>query len=176
MSVIEKCMTTNVWGHPHVYKKIRDDKFVDWSTLKSCELSKSEKNDCVVVAFKVASGETYNKTHSFIEKYLKRHFQEGTYTCIYAKYILGKKLGGRTINYVGHSEGKNPVGVSSKKVIKNGKSRFTVKSFMEKYNRGRYVVIVNAHAYALVDGVMYGNRGEQFTGFRRVVRYAFELK
>ena len=169
-------MTTNVWGHPHVYKKIKDENFVNWSTLKTSELGKSEKNDCVVMSFMIASGVSYDDAHSFVCEKLKRKFRKGTYTCIYAKHILDKEIGGRTIKYLGHSEGKCPAGVSSKTVIKNGESQFTVKSFMEKYNKGRYVVIVKGHAYALVDGVMYGNQGEQFSGFRRIVRYAFELK
>lgn len=175
MSVIEKTTVTR-WGQTKEIKKIKDENFVDWSTLKTGELAKSETNDCVVLSFMIASGNSYDDTHSFVGKRLKRKFRKGTYTCLYLKYILGERLGSRTINYVGHSKEAVPVGVDREKVIQNGKSRYTVKSFMEKYNKGRYVVIVKGHAYALVDGVMYGNKGEQFNGFRRIVRYAFELK
>lgn len=175
MSVIEKTTVTR-WGQTKEIKKIKDENFVDWSTLKTSELAKSETNDCVVLSFMIASGNSYDDTHTFVGKRLKRRFRKGTYTCLYLKYILGERLGSRTIDYVGHSKDAVPVGVDREKVIQNGKSRYTVKSFMEKYNKGRYVVIVKGHAYALVDGVMYGNKGEQFNGFRRIVRFAFELK
>lgn len=175
-NVIEKCTRTSVWGKVSEYKKIKDELFVNWNDLSTCELSKLEKNDCVVWSFAMASGSTYEDAHSFAQKKLNRVFGNGTFMYLYTKNILGDKLNGKEISYLGHSPYKLPVGVDNKKTLQNGKSRFTVKSFMEKYNKGRYVVIVRGHAFAIVDGVMYGNKQEQFNGFRRIVNFVIELK
>lgn len=164
------------FGKYHQTKKIRDDRFVNWSKLtEDSQLAKYENNDCVVRSFMVALGLTYEDAHDFVKKNLNRKDKEGTYTSIYVKNILGTKKNNLKIKYFGHAEYKQPIGVPSNKVIKNGKSNYTVKSFCEQYTTGRYVLIVRGHAMALVNGVLYGNSVEQFKGFRRPINYVIEM-
>jgi hypothetical protein len=47
---------------------------------------------------------------------------------------------------------------------------------MENHPVGRFVLIVQGHAVAVVDGVLYGNRNERYEGLYRSVWYGFEMK
>ena len=164
------------FGSFHERKKIRDDRFVDWSKLtRDSSLAKNENNDCVVLSFMIALGLTYESAHEFVKTNLNRKNKKGTYTNIYLKNILGKSKNRLKIKYFGHTNGKQPCGVPSNKVIKNGNSNYTVKTFTEQHDKGRYVLIVKGHAIALVDGVLYGNSVEQYKGFRRLINYVIEM-
>jgi hypothetical protein len=53
---------------------------------------------------------------------------------------------------------------------------YTLKSFMENNPVGRFVLIVQGHAVAVVNGVLYGNTNENAIGLYRSVWMGFELK
>ena len=44
----------------------------------------------------------------------------------------------------------------------------TVKSFMESYPKGSYIVTVAKHAFAVVDGVLIDNEGTEYKPTRKV--------
>ena len=47
---------------------------------------------------------------------------------------------------------------------------------MENNPVGRFVLIVQGHAVAVVNGVLYGNADERYNGLYRSVWFAFECK
>ena len=53
---------------------------------------------------------------------------------------------------------------------------YTLKSFMENHPVGRFVLIVQGHAVAVVNGVLFGNGDERYNGLYRSVWYGFEMK
>ena len=47
---------------------------------------------------------------------------------------------------------------------------------METNPVGRFVLIVQGHAIAIVDGVLYGNGNDRYQGLYRSVWFGFECK
>ena len=59
---------------------------------------------------------------------------------------------------------------------KNKQVGYTLKSFMESHPKGRFFVILERHAVALVDGVLYANTQEKYHGLYRRVNWVVECK
>jgi hypothetical protein len=141
-----------------------------------------EKNDCVVRAFMAALDTSYDSTHAFVKKYLKRENKRGTYTSIHLPEVIGKVKNGKKIKMYGVSPSHDYlVGFRFKtKVITNPKYKkptgYTLRSFMENHPTGRYFLIVEGHAVAVVDGKLYGNTGEGNYKINRRVHYVVECK
>jgi hypothetical protein len=53
--------------------------------------------------------------------------------------------------------------------------RYQVKEFVKEFNQGSYIVVVNAHAFALIDGKVIGNR-EDDRRLNREVWSAYKVK
>ena len=147
------------------------------------ELAKREKNDCVVKAFMAALDISYDSAHAFVKKYMKRENRKGTYTSIYLPNIIGKVKNGKKIKLYGVSPSHDFLLGSkfkSGKVITNPKYKkptaYTLRSFIENHPTGRYFVIVEGHAIAIVDGKLYGNTGEGNYKINRRVHYVVECK
>ena len=119
----------------------------------------------------------YDKAHKFVADKFKRVNRKGTYISQHLNTILGRQKNGYKMNLMGYHPkyafGKRKKLVNPKYKKETG---YTVKSFMEQHPVGRYFIIVNGHALALVDGVLYGNSVEQYNGFRRTVHYVIECK
>ncbi len=66
------------------------------------------------------------------------------------------------------------------KILNNPKYKkqtgYTLKSFIENNPVGRFVLIVQGHAVAIVNGVLYANTGENAVGLYRSVWMGFEIK
>ena len=142
-----------------------------------------EKNDCVVRSFMAALDTSYDSAHAFVKKYLKRENKRGTYTSIHLPEVIGKVKNGKKIKLYGVSPSHDFLLGSkfeSGKVITNPKYKkptgYTLRSFMENHPVGRYFVIVEQHAIAVVDGKLYGNTGEGEYKINRRVHYAVECK
>ena len=147
-------------------------------------LSKSENNDCVVRAVQHAFGVDYVDAHHFCETKLNRVSGQGTYTNQY----LGKvtQAFGKRISKMGR--GGRLTRAKKTKVEKwsNAKQKYTirrqtvqvryqVKEFVKEFNQGSYIVVVNAHAFALIDGKIIGNR-EDDRRLNREVWSAYKVK
>lgn len=176
--IIETTTVTR-WGRTQTTKKIKDELFRDSNVIarQGSVLAKSETNDCVVRAFMVALDLSYDEAHKFVEKKFNRQRRKGTYTSVYLKNVIGRQKNGKKMKLMGYHPTK---AYGDRKKLVNPKYKketgYTVKSFMEQHPVGRYFMIVNRHALALVDGVLYGNSDEQFNGFRRPVHYVVECK
>jgi hypothetical protein len=124
----------------------------------------------------------YVQAHTYIKEKMKRQDGRGTYTNAYAKNIINTTKNGKKITFIGthpsRSFFKHSFGSDKVLVNKNYKkpTGYTLKSFMENHPVGRFVLIVQGHAVAVVDGVLYGNRDERYNGLYRSVWYGFEMK
>lgn len=177
--IIETTTVTR-WGRTETTKKIKDELFCDSIVMseKESNLAGSENNDCVVRAFMVVLGLSYDKTHKWVKDNFNRVNRRGTYTSIHLKKVLGRVKNGKRITLFGVSPGRK-YSFGDKELYnpkyKGKKTCYTVKSFMEDYPKGRFFIIVKGHALALVDGVLYGNGSEQFNGFRRRIHYVVKV-
>ena len=117
-----------------------------------------------------------------MKKYLGRKFGRGTYTSATIQSVLGKVKNGYKLSAYGcHPDKKWIMGPKGFKTLtnpryKNKKVGYTLKSFMEAHPKGRYFVIVEKHAVAIVDGVLYGNKCEKYWGLYRRVNWVVECK
>lgn len=171
-----------------VYREqLKREYFVDSNFLaqNNSDLAKRETNDCVVRAFMCALDIPYEQAHAYIKKEMKREDRQGTYTFLYSKNVIGKIKNGRRINFIGaHPDKtwmqKNIANTTNKKILANPKYKkptgFTVKAFLESHPVGRFVLVVEGHALAVVNGVLYGNSNEQYSGLYRSVWYGFQMK
>ena len=163
---------------------IKEEFFVDSVKLAaaSSELAKKETNDCVVRAFMCALNLSYDQAHGYIKNKMNRQDRRGTYVNAYAKNIIGATKNGLKISFIGTHPSKAfmKTAFGSDKVLVNKKYKkptgFTLKSFMEAHPVGRFVLIVQGHAVAVVNGVLYGNTNENAIGLYRSVWMGFEIK
>ena len=145
------------------------------------KLAQSEDQDCVVRAFMAALDIPYDQAHAWVKKELHRKNNKGTMMNAFSKNIIGKTKNGKKINFIGAHPSKNMrFSVGSTKVLANKQYKkptgYTLKSFMENNPVGRFVLIVQGHAVAVVNGVLYGNADERYNGLYRSVWFAFECK
>ena len=162
-------------------EKIKDEYFLDTNahavTLEGANIARTEKNDCVVRAFMMALDLTYAQAHKWVKKNLNRVDKKGTYTSLYIKNVLGKVKNGYRLKPMGvHPKREFMKEKLGNKLLVNPKYKkqtgFTVKSFLEAHPEGNYFLIVDGHALAVVDGVLCGNRNEQYQKLYRSVWWA----
>jgi hypothetical protein len=172
----------NHWGKE--IEVIKPSLFVNSIQMskRQSEIAKKEDRDCVVRAFAAALDLPYDQAHAWVKKNLKRQDKKGTFVSAYCKNIIGKTKNGKKISYIGAHPSRNflKYSIGSDKVLINPKYKtktgYTVKSFMENNPVGRFVLIVQGHAVAVVDGVLYGNKDERWKGLYRSVWFGFEMK
>ena len=173
--------TTSVFGNTITRKMIKDEFFCNTNKMVrgKCSIAKEETNDCVVRAFMVAFDIPYKSAHSWVKNKFKREDRRGTYTLKYLNSVMGSVKNGKRTSLMGFSP-KHKTSYRKGKILTNPKYKkptgYTVKSFMEQFPEGRYVLIVKGHALSLVDGVLYGNGNEQYNGFRRPIHYVIKIK
>jgi hypothetical protein len=149
---------------------------------ESSELGKNENGDCVVRAFMAALDLPYDQAHAWVKKELKRQDRKGTFMNAYGKNIIGKTKNGKKISFMGSHPSRDfmKYSIGSDKILVNKQYKkatgYTLKSFMENNPVGRFVLIVQGHAVAVVNGVLYGNKDEQWKGLYRSVWFGFEMK
>ena len=163
---------------------ILDSKFQDSfkMAVSQSTLAAREDNDCVVRAFMVALDLSYEQAHGWVKRHMNREFGRGTYTTINIVNVLGKVKNGYKLKAYGcHPDKKVVMRCRGFKVItnpryKNKQVGYTLKSFLENHPKGRFFVIVEGHAVAIVDGVLYGNSDEKWSGLYRRVNWVVECK
>jgi len=140
--------------------------------IKTSKVANNETNDCVVRAVAAATGVNYDTAHSFVKEIFNREANKG---------VLGKEL---VDNMKALAEaGSTTIGnktisieVMAKQAITNMYKLYgeliyrqkTVKSFLESYKTGTYIVTVAKHAFAVVDGVLVDNEGAEYKPTRKV--------
>lgn len=147
---------------------------------KNSVVAKSEDNDCVVRALAAVTNSTYDESHKYVKKTFGR--QKGKGTPVFdtkMKSNVGKKiLGSKYIRLTNHTTTTYTKTVNDRYwgtvhkikttldskyyplITKYGKTRvnqMTVKSFLKDYDKGKYLIHVRGHAFAIIDGVVIGN-------------------
>ncbi len=119
----------------------------------SSRLSLSETKDCVVRSIASAFDINYDEAHEICKVEFHRKNRQGTSGTAWRFKELGKK---------DFRIGEKPFSLLAKSVLtrKDGTKTLpiTVNEFVEKYKTGSYVVLISRHAFAVVNGVVIGNR------------------
>ena len=148
-------------------------------------LARNEKNDCAVRAFANAFQITYDTAHKFAEEVFNRKPKKGTKSVFpilsklgFAQFdMFADSLFPETRLYSIHPIARNNkrIGIVNTdythKVVNH-----TVKTFCAKFNKGTFILTVNNHALTIKDGVVIDNPNYKFTGYRRIVESACEIK
>jgi len=146
------------------------------------EIAKNETNDCVVRAIAAAFEVPYDLAHSFCARTFKRAPKQGTLRSadFFSKEseVLGKKV---------VEMGDYPFeGATYKRMLTYYKSKtywgeetpiqrqMTVYTFLKQYRNGNYMLYVPGHAFAVKDGIIYGNP-EDANSLRRRIFMAFRV-
>jgi hypothetical protein len=172
----------NHWGKE--IEVIKPSLFVNSIQMskRQSEIAKKEDRDCVVRAFMAALDIPYDQAHAWVKKELNRKDRKGTFMNAYSKNIIGKTKNGKKISFIGSHPSRSYMkhSIGSDKILINKSYKkptgYTLKSFMENNPVGRFVLIVQGHAVAVVNGVLYGNTNENAIGLYRSVWFAWECK
>ena len=172
----------NHWGKE--IEVIKPSLFVNTIKMsrRQSEIAKKEDNDCVVRAFMAALDISYDQAHAWVKKNMNREDRKGTYTGQAIQKVEGKVKNGYKICFMGLNPAKThwKKMTGSNKTLVNPKYKkqtgYTLKSFMENNQVGRFVLVVQGHAVAVVNGVLYGNTNENAIGLYRSVWFAWECK
>jgi hypothetical protein len=121
-------------------------------------IAKSEKNDCVVRAVASTFGLEYDVAHKFVKEEFGRQTGKGTFGTV-------SKLKART-----HILGTSYRVIDKKDIVYPGSARhqslggkpveITLRIFLERFPKGRFLIIVQGHAFSVIDGVVVGNKSD----------------
>jgi len=162
---------------------LRPGLYVDTIDLvcKQSWLARHESNDCVVRSFMIALDLSYEQSHIWVKTKLNRVNRRGTLLYFYCKNIINTIENGYKINYLGYHPSKEhfSVKIGLNKTLINKKYKnptgYTLKSFMENNPIGRFVLLLQGHAVAVINGKLYGDTYENIHGLYRSVWMGFEI-
>tara|TARA_B110000259_G_C13816656_1_gene322957 strand:- start:11 stop:526 length:516 start_codon:yes stop_codon:yes gene_type:complete len=147
-----------------------------------------ETNDCVVRAIANAFEVSYNAAHQFSKEILKRKDRSGV-SFVRETLMKTKKASFPPEGQLSLFDTPTERVFKIKHVgdmpkldgnLKNPKYKhkpvaYTVKTFMQNFSRGTYLIIVNKHALTVKNGVLIDNANYRFEGYRRPVESAFKI-
>ena len=154
-------------------------------------LAGSEKNDCFVRACSNAFGVSYEQSHEFVADKFGRKKGKGTKMCNITLKSLSKEVlefqpegqlslfsenGGKRIKVKHIGDTPRSGGKLVNTDYTHKKVAYTVKTFMQSFKRGTYILLVKEHALVCKGGVIIDNGDMQFGGYRRPVESAFLIK
>ena len=145
-------------------------------------LALNEKNDCAVRAFANAFSITYNMAHKFAE--FNRKPKKGVKSMLpklaklgFAQFdMFADSLFPETRVYSIHPLARSKSGKLVNTDYTHKEVNHTVKTFCAKFNKGTFIVMVAKHALVIKDGIVIDNPNYKFTGYRRIVESAVEVK
>ena len=159
-------------------------------TIKS-KLAGSEKNDCFVRACSNAFNVSYEQAHEFVAERFNRKNGKGTKMCNLTMKGLSDEViefqpegqlslfsdnGGKRIKVKHIGDTPKVGGRLINKDYTHKKVAYTVKTFMQRFKNGTYILLVNKHALVCKGGVIFDNGDMQFGGYRRPVEAAFKIE
>ena len=161
-----------------------------YKVAKGSEIAKNEENDCIVRAIANSFEIDYDSAHSFAKSKLGRKDKKGTTNSrgvlmnLKNQKLEFEKSGqldlfcdnkvSKTIYFIGDCPKMG--GKLRNRSYTHKDVAYTVKTFMDKFKKGTYFLIVNKHALVCKDGVLIDNPGKRFAGYRRVVESAFTIQ
>ena len=139
--------------------------------ITSSKIAKKENNDCFVRALAAATDQDYDTTHEVVRTKFKRESKKGVDNQnIVSRMLIAEDKGlevGNTkysVNVLGTDRTTNTYKLYGEFI----KRKKTVKSFIKDNPKGNFIVTVSKHAFALVDGKLIDNKGEEFRPTRKV--------
>ena len=139
------------------------------------KIAKTETNDCVVRAIASSFEMHYDEAHQFVAKTWFRGNREGTRNFIGGMRSMvdkGVMINGKSFSNLGDQYGHMKYDVKVKgQVVKRN---MTTGTFIKKFPKGRYVVVVRGHAFSIIDGVVVGNTGDAKMK-KRVILYSWKV-
>jgi hypothetical protein len=121
-------------------------------------IAKGERNDCVVRAIASTFGLEYNVAHKFVADEFGREYRKGTYGTS-AKLKARQHIHGIRYSTIPKENLTYPG--SARHQSNGGKpTEITLSMFVEKYPKGKYLVIKKGHAFSVIDGVVVGNESD----------------
>ncbi len=162
-----------------------------YSTTSNSKLAGREKNDCFVRACSNAFGISYEAAHEFVADKFNRKDGKGTKMCNLTLKSLQKETiefkpegqlnlftpnGGKHVDITHVGDGPKQGGTLINPKNKYQKIAYTVKTFMQKFTKGTYILLVNKHALVCKNGVIFDNNDMQFNGYRRPIESAFLIR
>ena len=118
-------------------------------------IAKGETNDCVVRAIASTFGLPYDISHKFVADEFGRQNRKGTFSTI-PKLRDRNNIQG--IQYTTMPKEQLTYPGSARHQMNGGKpTEITLSMFIEKYPKGKYLVIKKGHAFSVIDGVIIGN-------------------
>jgi hypothetical protein len=118
----------------------------------------------------------YDEAHKFVAKKWFRGNREGTRNFIGGMRGMVSKgvlINGKSFSNLGDQHGHMKYDVKVKGQIV--KRNMTTGTFIKKFPKGRYLVVVRGHAFSIIDGVVVGNT-EDSKMKKRVILYSWEVK
>lgn len=149
------------------------DAIIGYSDSK---IAQSESNDCAVRAIASSFEMHYDEAHKFVAKKWFRGNREGTRNFIGGMRGMVSKgvlINGKSFSNLGDQHGHMKYDVKVKGQIV--KRNMTTGTFIKKFPKGRYLVVVRGHAFSIIDGVVVGNT-EDSKMKKRVILYSWEVK
>ena len=139
-------------------------------------IAKNETNDCAVNAISSAFQMHYDRAHEFLRVKFGRQNRKGTKFFICGMRRMendGQDINLKSFESMGDQHGRMAYDVKVKgEVVKR---KMTTGTFIKKYPVGRYLVVVNGHAFAIINGEVVGNE-EDAKMKKRVIVSAFKVK
>jgi len=135
-------------------------------------IAKGENNDCVVRAIASTFGLEYDIAHKFVADKFGRQPRKGTFnTALKFRSLIDNVKGipysiipKENLMYPGsdihQKKGGSPVNIP-------------LRLFLERFPKGKYLVIKKGHAFSVIDGVVIGNSDD---GNKFKVKILFALK
>ena len=144
----------------------------------------NEKNDCAVRAFANAFNISYDVAHKFAEDKFARKAKKGVKNMFQTLTELGfatfdlfqNSLFPEIRTYSIHPLARSKSGKLVNTDYTHKEVNHTVKTFCAKFNKGTFIVMVAKHALVIKDGIVIDNPNYKFTGYRRIVESAVEVK
>jgi hypothetical protein len=166
---------------------MKENKITSWveTTIGYSEsaIARGEKNDCVVLSFANAFKIHYDTAHHLVKTKMKRPSNQGVdnfVTKMNGMVDSRWSLGDRWLNKVGTDNGRGlhvltyPVKVSGSRLGLAKMRDMTVGTFIKKYPKGTYIVVIKRHAFTIIDGVICGNPSDSIKLKRRLY-FAWEV-
>lgn len=135
--------------------------------LKNSSLSYMEDNDCVVRAIASATNWDYNSAHAFVAKKFNRKFGKGTINfsgLMNKMYYSNKRINRKKVKTIIPFE------------VEVDNRRLTVGSFVKKYRKGTYILLVRNHVFAIRDSTVISGNLEDSIKVKRILRGAWKIE
>lgn len=142
-----------------------------WELYRVERIQLDETNDCGVRALAAACDMSYFNAHTYCRDVMHRVNRRGMW---YLKHFdaqgLPFKLKSMVLYKPFHWEKKEGFveDFDSDGVTKKG---LHISKFLKRHPKGRFIIVTSRHFFAVVDGVIYGNKDD----CRRFIKASYEL-